>query len=104
MKDPVGLFSSACPDHGVISVVVTFGPQVPGVVSVPFGPPLRRSLKELNVAWGFSSTTAVSWPVFRFGNTLPTRRTLTPYRVEKAWMNIRNCSPLVGSLLFGAPT
>ena len=33
---------------------------VGGLVSVPFEPPFMRSLKELNVACGLSSTIAVS--------------------------------------------
>ena len=61
-----------------MSVVVVFGPQVPGEVSVPFGPPLRWSWKLLNVACGLSGTTAVSCPVTGLGVTFPIRRTLTP--------------------------
>ena len=52
--------ASAVPDHGVSAVFVVCGPQIGGLVSVPFGPPLKRSLKELNVACGLSATTAVS--------------------------------------------
>ena len=52
--------ASALPDHGVRTVPAVFGPQIGGLVSIPFGPPFMRSLKELNVACGLSSTTAVS--------------------------------------------
>ncbi len=65
--------------QAVIRVVVVFGPQVGGLVSVPLAPS-NWSLKELNGTcgrppWAGSSKLAVSRPVSGSATTSPSRRT-----------------------------
>jgi hypothetical protein len=60
--------AGALPDHGVITVVAGFGPQLPGLVRTAAGPSSKSSRKELKGTCGnppsdLSSKVVVSCPV-----------------------------------------
>src|SRR4051794_1306223 len=66
------------PDHGVIVIVVWFGPQVGGVLSTARGPPLKVRSKEVNGTCGASLIVVDSCPVIGSARTFPSSRTEIP--------------------------
>src|SRR5260221_3224335 len=87
------------PDQGVITVTVSLGPQVGGLLRTARGPPLRVNLNEVNGTCGVSAKVVVSWPVIGLALTLPISRTEIPYLSDLASTKIRYSLPEVGSRL-----
>ena len=63
---------------GTKTALEVFGPQVGGLVRIPFAPPLNLSLKAENGSCGFSASVVVSWPVRGSAATLPISLTEMP--------------------------
>src|SRR6476659_361876 len=107
--NPADGVAGAFPDHGVITEVVAFGPQLPGLVSTAVGPSSKSRLKELNGTCGrpsncVSSKVVVSCPVCGSALTLPIRRAEMPYRADSTSTKIRYSFPEAGSRLSCCPT
>ena len=66
------------PPAEVSTEVVVYVPQVLGLASGAFGPPLNSRWKLLNGNGGLSSNVVVNCPVTGSGDTVPASLTTTP--------------------------